>query len=205
MPVRTVGSEVFVHVPEAHVISGIDAEIAVIAPARAARLRAGTVEHVRLALAKIARWITSKTPGVTDTWEAGAARDRIPNGGVTRVINGDARHEPIQTIPAVGPRLLLDGRSREIAPGYIELVPPNTCWLGAICVLTNSAIRPQRLRPALVEISERRHDFVAQGLDSIGSALLRHNRKTGRIGECVNKWGDRDQRIRAVGSPDAQG
>ena len=205
MPVRTVGSEVFVHVPEAHVISGIDAEIAIIAPARAARLRAGTVEHGRFTLAKIARWITSKTPGVTDTREAGAARDRIPNGGVTRVINGDARHEPIQTIPAVGPRLLLDGRSREIASGHVELVPPNTCWLGAVCVLTNSAIRPQRLRPALVEISQRRHDFVAQGLDSIGSALLRHKRKTGRIGECVHKWGHRDYGIRTVVRTGAQG
>ena len=205
MPARTVGSEVFVHVPEAHVISGIDAEIAIIAPARAVRLRAGSIEHVRFALAKIAGRITGKTASIADTREAGAARDRIPNGRITRVINGHTRHKPIQTIPAVGPRLLLDGRSREIAPGYIELVPPNTCWLGAVCVLTNSVIRPQRFCPALVEISERRHDFVAQGLDSIGSALLRHDRKTVRSGECVNKWIDRNQRIRAVIGTDTHG
>ena len=184
--------------PEAHVIRGIDGEVAVIAPARAARLRAGTVEHVRFALAKIVGRITSKTPGITDTRENGTARDRISDGCVSRVINGDARHEPIQAIPGVGPRLLLDGRSRKIAPGYIELVPPNTCWLGAGCVLTNGAIRPQRLRPALVEISEWRHDFVAQRLDSVGSALLRHNRNTVRSGQCVYKWIDGDQRIRTM-------
>ena len=45
---RAVHSEIFVNVPETHVIRGIDAEVAVIAPARAARLRAGTVEHVSL-------------------------------------------------------------------------------------------------------------------------------------------------------------
>src|SRR5262245_40043740 len=34
VPIRTVCGEVFVHVPETHVINGIDAEVAVIAPAR---------------------------------------------------------------------------------------------------------------------------------------------------------------------------
>ena len=165
MPARAVCGKVFVHVPEARVIRGIDAEVAVIAPARAVRLRPRTIEHVRFALAKVAGWITNKTPGITNTRIDGAARDRIPDGRVARVINRDARHKPIQTVPAIGPRLLLHWGSREIAPGHIELIPANTSWLGAVCVLTDSAIRPQGLRPALIEINERRHDSITQSLD----------------------------------------
>ena len=191
--------------PEAHVIRGIDAEVAVIAPARAVRLRPRTIEHVRFALAKVAGWITSQTPSITNTGVDGAARDRIPNSRVARVINRDARHESIQTITSIGPRLLLHWRSGEITAGHIKLVPTNTCWLGAVCVLTNGAIRPQGLCPALVEIDHRRHDSIAQSLDSIGSAQLRHNRKTGRSRECINEWIDSDQRIRSVVCTGAKG
>ena len=205
MPARAVCGKVFVHVPEARVIRGIDAEVAVIAPARAVRLRTRTIEHMRFALAKVAGWITSQTPSITNTGVDGAARDRIPNSRVARVINRDARHESIQTITSIGPRLLLHWRSGEITAGHIKLVPTNTCWLGAVCVLTNGAIRPQGLCPALVEIDHRRHDSIAQSLDSIGSAQLRHNRKTGRSRECINEWIDSDQRIRSVVCTGAKG
>ena len=191
--------------PEARVIRGIDAEVAVIAPARAVRLRTRTIEHMRFALAKVAGWITSQTPGITNTRVDGAARDRIPNSGIVRVINRDARHESIQTVPAVSPCLLLHWRSGEIAPGHIELIPANTSWLGAVCVLTNGAIRPQGLRPALVEIDHRRHDSIAQSVDSIGGAQLRHNYRKGRSRECINEWIDRDQRIRSVVCTGAKG
>ena len=58
VPLRTVCREVFVHVPETHVISWIDGEVAVIAPAGSTRLRAGSIEHGRFALAHVARRVT---------------------------------------------------------------------------------------------------------------------------------------------------
>ena len=128
----------------------------------------------------------------------GAARYGVANGRVTRVINGDARHKAIQTIAGIGPRLLLHRRGGKCAAGHIKLIPANTCWLGAVRVLANSARRPERFRAATVLINNRSHDFIAKGIDVLGRSQLRHDRKASATRECVDEWVNRDLGIRGM-------
>ena len=95
--------------------------------------------------------------------------------------------------------------SWEGAAGHVELIPANRCWLGAGPVLTNGPRRPQRFRTTEILVNNRRHDFIAKGVDVLRCSLLRHYGKASATGEGVNERIDSDQGIRGVVSANAQG
>ena len=90
------------------------------------------------------------------------------------------------------------GVAGKCAAGHINLIPANTCWLGAVRVLANSARRPERFSAATVLINKRSHDFIAKGIDVLGRSQLRHDRKASATRECVDEWVNRDLGIRGM-------
>ena len=121
-----------------------------------------------------------------------------------RIIDGYAGHKAIQAVVVIGPGLLLNRRSGEIAAGHIELIPANTRWLGAVRVGTNRIGRPQRFRATAVLVNHRRHDFIAKGLDSIARSLLRHNCKASGRRESIHEWVNCDLCVRCMIGSDTE-
>src|SRR5438128_4026333 len=191
--------------PEGHAVGRIDGGHAIVAPAsEAIELAAGAAEHGSFTLAKVTRRVTFKASGITNAWVDAAAGCGIPNGRVTRVIDSYAGHKPIQTITAISPRLLLHRSRRKGATCHIELIPANARRLGAVRVLTDGVIRPQRFRATEVLINNRRHHSIAKGIDSISGSLLRHDGKTSAIREGVDEPVDCDLGVRAMVGAHAQ-
>ena len=62
---------------------------------------------------------------------------------------------------------------------------------------------PKGFRPVAVLVNNRRHDFIAQGIQALCGSLLWH-KQSGRIGEGVNKPVDCDLGIRGVVDANAQ-
>ena len=166
---------ILVDMPEVHAVGGIDFCPRIIAPAGAASLRADSRKHDAFSLGHVARGITFETSSVPNRREDCRARSGITYDRVSAFIDGDAGHPAVQTIRAISPRLLLHGASREIAARHIKLIPANTCWLGAVCVLTNGARRPQRFCATKALIHHGRHDLIAQGIQVYPRSLLWHN------------------------------
>src|SRR5262249_23125791 len=171
--------------PEVRAIGGIDFRPGIITPPGAASLRADSRKHDAFSLHKVVWRISAETSRVPNRREDCRARSGIAYDRVTCVIDGDAGHPAVQPIPAISPRLLLNRSHGEGATGHIKLIPANTCWLGAVCVLTNSTRRPQRFCGTVKPIHHGRHELIAQGIQFYPGSLLWH--KVGCIRECINE------------------
>ena len=70
--------------------------------------------------------VGGKTARITNTGEYAGARRGIANGRISVLINSYAGHPAPQPIVAIGPILLLNSCSGEIAAGNIKLIPANS-------------------------------------------------------------------------------
>jgi hypothetical protein len=88
------------------------------------------------------------------------------------------------------------------SPGNIKLIPPDRSRSIGV-IQDNGVVSPQRFHAAAVLVNNRRHDFIAQGIQLLRGPLLRH--KVGLVsGECVNELVDCDQGIRGVVGANAE-
>src|SRR5262245_54722804 len=110
--------------PKGGAIGRINSGHAVIAPS-VSGLRADAVEHSGFTLCKIIWRIGLKPPRVTGTRLDGRARCGIANGSVAVLIHGYAGHKAPQSVPTIGPLLLLRSGCWERAAGHVELIPTN--------------------------------------------------------------------------------
>jgi hypothetical protein len=93
--------------------------------------------------------------------------------------------------------LLLHRSRGKRAAGNIELIPANSRWTDAILVDTNGLRSPQRFRPTAILVSDRRHNFIAQGIQLLRGSLLGHE-VSSSVREGVNEPVDCDLGVRQV-------
>ena len=106
---------------------------------------------------------------------------------------GIHRHKPSS---AIRPTLLLHRCSGKIAASHIQLIPANRGRPVRI-IQNNRLRRPQRFRAGPILINQRRHDFIAQGIQLYRCPVLRHQERAG-LGECVDEPSDGNVGIRGM-------
>ena len=118
------------------------------------------------------------------------------------MIHRDAGHPAPQTVTAIGPVLLLHRRGGEIGTSHIELIPAHRCrpvWI----IQKNSLAGVKGFGATAVLINQRRHNLVAQCVQSLGCSVLRHKQR-GRICECIDEAAYGDVGIRSMVDAEAE-
>src|SRR5664279_5579367 len=145
--------------PEGEVVRRIEAERAIIAPARET-LMSSARDQNGFALCQGILRIGGKTSGIPDGGIDGEAGGGIANRHVTLCVNRDAGHPAVEAISAVVERLLLEGRGGNSAPADIELIPANR--RSKTATVENGVGRVKRFRAGAVLVNQRCHQPLAE-------------------------------------------
>ena len=182
--------------PEGHTIS-VKRGHGVVTPASGgAELRAAAICHYSFTLSEVTWWIGGKPSGITNASVYGWAGRGIADGSVSILINGYAGHPAPQPVVTVAPVLLLNRCSGNHAASNIELIPSD--YSRPVRVIQHCGlVSPQRFRAVAKLVNDRRHDFIAQGIELLRRSLLWH-KVVGRSGPCLNERIDCDVPIRGM-------
>src|SRR5581483_2949269 len=194
----TSSREIFIHLPEVHVVDGVNGQIGVIAPATERMcFSTGAVGHDRLALGHLSRRIASQASSITNSRKHAGTRGGIADGRVASSINGDTGHEAPYPVATVVESLLLNSPSREIASCDVKFIPANRARSGGE-IHHHRLVRPQCFRAPVVVINHRSHDFITESIQMLGGSLLRNDGETGCVGPRFNVWINCDLSIRSM-------